>query len=273
MNGELFDSAAEARISIADHGFVVGDGVFEVAAIRDNVPFALTRHLARLQVSAQGLGIGTVDVDYVRAGLQASLAAGDWSLAKARFTVTSGTGPLGSPRGTGELTYVVAVEAMPHAPPTSAVVTVPWVRNERSAVAGLKTTSYAENALMVEYAKQRGATEAIMANSKGELCEGTGSNIFWVLGDVIHTPTLESGCLAGITRGLALQWLSAELKVVETDAPLDVLFEAEEVFLTSTTRDIQAVDRVNDQVIDAPGPVTRQAQQIWARETARTSDP
>ena len=83
---------------------------------------------------------------------------------------------------------------------------VPWVRNERSAVAGLKTTSYAENVVALAYAKERGAIEAVFANTRGELCEGTGSNVFVVRDGVVWTPPLDSGCLAGITRALAVEW-------------------------------------------------------------------
>ncbi len=83
-------------------------------------------------------------------------------------------------------------------------MTVPWVRNERSAVAGLKTTSYAENVRALAYAKERGGSEAIFANTVGDLCEGTGSNIFCVYDGELVTPTLESGALAGVTRTLVL---------------------------------------------------------------------
>jgi branched-chain amino acid aminotransferase len=150
---------------------------------------------------------------------------------------------------------------------------VPWTRNERGALAGLKTTSYAENAKMVEYARARGASEAVMANTRGDLCEGTGSNVMYVLDGQLVTPTLESGCLAGITRALALEWLSGELDVVERDAPLEVLFEAEEVILVGTTRTIQAVNRVDDRELSAPGPITQRAQEIWRVREVESVDP
>ena len=91
-----------------------------------------------------------------------------------------------------------------------AVVTVPWVRNERAATAGLKTTSYVDYVIALARAKEQGALEAIFGNTRGELCEATGSNVFVVLDSVVHTPPLDSGCLAGITRELVLEWCAAD---------------------------------------------------------------
>ena len=273
MDGQLLESPDEPRLSVLDHGFVVGDGVFETVAVVKGEPFALTRHLARLERSATGLGIGSPDLGLVRAGVEATMQDQDLAFGRIRITVTSGRGPLGSPRGDGPLTVAVVTEPAERPPSVSAIATVPWARNEKGALTGLKTTSYAENALMVEHARARGASEAVMPNTQGLLCEGTGSNIMYVQDGRLITPTLESGCLAGITRALALEWLSDELDVVERDAPIEVLQEADEVVLVGTTRNIQAIGRVDDRELPAPGPVTLRAQEIWAREVAKTSDP
>ncbi|MFC7502105.1 aminotransferase class IV, partial [Nocardioides sp. GCM10030258] len=118
---------------------------------------------------------------------------------------------------------------------TTAVITVPWPRNERGALAGLKTTSYAENVVALEAARAKGATEAIFANLAGNLCEGTGTNVFYVVDGELRTPTLASGCLAGVTRDLVLEWFGGR----EVDEPLTVAAAADEIFLVSTTRDVQ----------------------------------
>ena len=102
---------------------------------------------------------------------------------------------------------------------SSRVATVPWPRNERGALAGLKTTSYGENVVMLAYAKARGAGEAVMANLAGHLCEGTGTNVFYVVDGELRTPSLESGCLAGVTRALVLEWYGGR----EVDEPIDVV--------------------------------------------------
>ncbi|GEO87975.1 4-amino-4-deoxychorismate lyase [Aeromicrobium flavum] len=273
VDGQLLESPHDRALSVLDHGFVVGDGVFETAAVIDGQPFALTRHLDRLVTSAEGLGLGRPDVDGLRQGIEATLAGQELPFGRVRITVTSGPGPLGSPRGDSGLTHVVVTEPAERPGPVSAIATVPWTRNEHGALAGLKTTSYAENAKMVEYARARGASEAVMANTRGDLCEGTGSNVMYVLDGQLVTPTLESGCLAGITRALALEWLSDELDVVERDAPLEVLFEADEVIIVGTTRTIQAISRVDDCELPAPGPITQRAQEIWRAREAESIDP
>ncbi|AWB92601.1 aminotransferase class IV [Aeromicrobium chenweiae] len=273
FNGQLLKTPDAPVISPLDHGVVVGDGVFETVQISGNQPFALTRHLDRLVRSAEGLGIGTPDVGAIREGIAATMDGEDIDFGRIRVTVTSGPGPLGSPRGDAGLTYVVISEPCSRPPAVSSIATVPWPRNERGAVSGLKTTSYAENALMVEHALARGASEAVMANTQGQLCEGTGSNIFYVVGERLITPTLAAGPLAGVTRALVLQWCADEIDVVEQDAPIEVLQTADEVILVGTTRNVQAISKVDDRELPAPGPITQRAQAIWAREAARGIDP
>ncbi len=149
------------------------------------------------------------------------------------------------------------------------VVTVPWPRNERSAVAGLKTTSYAENVVALAYAAERGAGEAVFANTLGLLCEGTGSNVFYAVDGELRTPTLASGCLAGITRGLLVEWCD----VREVDEPVEVLATADEIFLASTTRDVQPVRRCDDRDLGEPGELTGRAAARWAECEASDQDP
>ncbi|MRK01486.1 4-amino-4-deoxychorismate lyase [Aeromicrobium sp. S22] len=273
VNGQLLKFPDEPVISPLDHGMIVGDGVFETVQISRNEPFALTRHLDRLVRSAEGLGIGTPDVGAVREGVEATMDGQDIEFGRIRVTVTSGRGPLGSPRGSEGLTYVVISEPCHRPPDVSSVVTVPWPRNERGALSGLKTTSYAENALMVEHALARGASEAVMANTRGQLCEGTGSNIFYVVGERLLTPTLAAGPLAGVTRALVLEWCAGEIDVAEQDAPIEVLQTADEVILVGTTRNVQAIAKVDDRELPAPGPITQRVQAIWAREVMRGMDP
>lgn len=273
INGTTLSSPNEPALGVLDHGLVVGDGVFETVKVVDGVPFALTRHLERLARSADGLGIGAPDLDLVRSGVAATIEGQELPFGRVRITVTSGRGPLGSPRGHQGQTVVVVTEPATPPPATTAIATVPWVRNERGALSGLKTTSYAENALMVEYALAQGANEAVMANTAGLLCEGTGSCIFYVLDGQLVTPTLESGCLAGVTRALVLEWCRDEIDVVERDEPIEVLRRAEEVFLAGTTRDVQGIHRVDGRELPAPGPVTELAAKIFAERAAETVDP
>ena len=268
LNGALQDDSA--TVSAFDHGLTTGDGVFETIKLVDGQPFAVRRHLERLVRSAVGLGLPEPDVALIEEGIAAVLAAEPGiPFGRLRITYTGGVSPLSSDRGTSGPTIVVATQAIQRPAATSAIVTVPWVRNERSAVAGLKTTSYAENVRALAYAKQRGASEAIFANTIGNLCEGTGSNIFCVYDGELVTPTLESGALAGVTRALVLEWFGG----LERDVPFEQLFEAEEVFLTSTTRDVQAIQRVDDRSLPAPGAITAQVAKVFAEHSAENPNP
>lgn len=274
VDGTLVGAAAPS-VSAIDHGITVGDGAFETAKIDQGVPFAVARHLARLDATMRGLGLPPADHARIRQGIVAVLAAGPpMDFGRLRWTVTGGRGPLGSDRLGSELTYIVTAGPQERPPASGAVVTVPWVRNERAATAGLKTTSYADNVVALAHAQERGALEAIFANTRGELCEGTGSNVFVVVDGILRTPPLRSGALAGIGRALTIQWCRAEgLEVREESLPLGVLETAEEVFLTSSIKDVMAVHSVDGRPLPAPGPVTARVLEIFRRYAAQTSEP
>jgi branched-chain amino acid aminotransferase len=269
INGELRDEDS-ALLSVLDHGFTVGDGVFETVKVKDGVPFALGRHLARLARSAAGLGLPMPDLDLVVKACAEVVAGAGPGLRRLRITYTGGPSPLGSDRGDATPSLVVAAPPTKPWPPSAAVVTAPWTRNERSAIAGLKTTSYAENVVALAYAKAGGASEAIFANTLGQLCEGTGTNVFVAINGRVITPTLATGCLAGITRGLVLEWCGAD----EQDVPISVLRHADEVFLTSATREVQPVHAVDARrLATVPGPMTARCMEIYARRSAENPEP
>jgi len=268
VNGHLVDPHAPA-IGVTDHGLTVGDGVFEAIKVVEGQPFALTRHLARLGRSAAALGLPEPDVVLLRAAVAQVLAEEHLALGRIRITFTGGPSPLGSGRGDARPTMVVVAGPMDPAPETTAVARVPWPRNERGALAGVKSTSYAENVVALAEAAKRGASEAIFANLAGHLCEGTGSNVGYVVGGEVRTPTLAVGCLAGVTRALLLEWYD----VVEIDEPMEVLDSADEIFLLSTTRDVQGVHLVDDRELVGPGPVTRELMKLWSTRELENLDP
>ncbi|MBM6399751.1 aminotransferase class IV [Phycicoccus sonneratiae] len=261
-------------VSAVDHGVTVGDGAFETAKVEDGVPFALGRHLARMDRTIAGLGLPAADHDRVREGVAAVLEGPPMPFGRLRWTVTAGRGPLGSDRLDSALTYIVTAVEQARPAASGRVVTVPWVRNERSATVGLKTTSYAENVVALARAAEQGAIEALFANTRGELCEGTGCNVFVVTDGVLRTPALDSGCLAGISRALVIEWSREDgLDVVEETLPLEVLAEADEVFITSSVKDVMPVSAVDGRALEAPGPVTAAVREVWARHAARTAEP
>ena len=155
-------------------------------------------------------------------------------------------------------------------PPTADVVLVPWPRNERSAVAGLKTVSYAENDVALAWAADRDAGEAIFANTAGRLCEGAGSNVFIVRDGRLLTPPLSSGCLAGVTRELLLEAGVAR----EEDLEASALARADEAFLTSSTREVHPIRLVDGRPLPrCPGPLTQRAADAFAAILAAGKDP
>lgn len=269
VDGTVLDDPEAPAVRVADHGFTVGDGVFEAVKVVGGQPFALTRHLERLRRSADALSLPAPDLGRVRGAVQEVLERDELPLGKLRITYTAGPSPLGSGRGDVDPTLVVVATAMEPTPGTTALHLVPWPRNERGVLAGVKSTSYAENVLALAEAQRHGATEALFANLAGHVCEGTGSNVAYVVDGELRTPTLASGCLAGITRALLLEWA----EVVEVDEPVEVLDRAEEILLLSTTRDVQGVHRYGSRELGAPGPTTRALMETWAAREAERQDP
>ncbi len=274
MNGELSPLEA-ARVSPLDHGLVVGDGAFETLRVYGGVPFAWTRHLDRLRGSATGLGLAAPDAGELRAAADAVLAANALTEARLRITITGGPAPPGSHRApVAPTAIVIAMEIEPPAP-SGSVMVVPWTRNEGGALAGLKTISYAENVRALAYVEERGATEAIFANTKGNLCEATGSNVFLVLDGACCTPPLAAGCLNGVTRQLLLE-LGPEIgiPIEERDIPVGFLRGADEAFVSSTVREVQPIASVDGHELPAaPGPITSQLAAAFTKLRKHNLDP
>ena len=271
VNGALV-TKANATVSVFDHGLVVGDGVFETILLYDGQPFAMARHLARLERSTRGLGIVPVPSEDVARAVAAVVDTAEFAVGRIRITISSGAGPLGSGRGTDPPTLIVAADPFDPFDEPASVAVMPWPRNEHGALAGLKTTSYAENALALERAHTTGADEAIFGNTAGQLCEGTGSNVFVVVGGELLTPPPSSGLLEGVTRALVLEKHGG----AERDYPLAAFARGEfdEAFLTSTLRGVQPIARIGDRkVATVGGPETAKASDVYAALLADEIDP
>jgi len=263
-------SENEARISPFDHGLLTGDGVFETMRVYGGVPFAARRHLERLGRSAAGLDIALPSPELLRAGMDEVIAANHLEEGRLRITVTAGPAPLGSERGPHGPTVIMAAGPMPEWPASTDVFVVPWPRNERGALAGIKTVSYGENVVALAWARRRGGGEALFANLVGDLCEGTGSNVFVGVGGRLITPPLSSGCLAGVTRDLIIE----ECRVEEADLAVDRLAGVEEAFLTSSTREVQPIAAIDGRPLGAtPGPLTTSVMAAFADLLSRHLDP
>jgi branched-chain amino acid aminotransferase len=269
IDGALVDEA-EARVSPFDHGLLTGDGVFETMKIVRGQPFAARRHLARLEWSTAGMRLPCPPPALVLAAIEQVIAANRIEDGRVRVTVTSGPGALGSDRAAVEPTVIVAAGPLLAWPPAADVVVAPWPRNERGALAGVKSVSYGENVVALAYARDRGAGEAIFANLAGNLCEGTGTNVFVGVGGRLATPPLAAGCLAGVTRELVMELVD----VVEENLPVEAVASAEEAFLTSSTRQVQPIRSVDGRSLErCPGPLTEGAGAAFRALVAREVDP
>lgn len=276
-NGRLM-RADDVRISPFDQGLTIGLGAFETLVALGGEPFAFSRHWRRLEHSCRVLGLPLPDRAEVAAALRAVATANGHADGRLRLTVTAGSGPLGSDRAATAPppTCLIVSAPRPQWPPTARVLTLDWPRNQRSPLAGVKSTSYAENSIALAAARRRGADEAIFPNTEGDLCEGTGSNVFLVDDGILLTPALADGCLGGVTRALVVELArELDLPVRETSVPLSALACADEAFLTSTTRDLQPISQVDDRPLAAaPGPVTARLLAAWqARLTRGERDP
>lgn len=261
-----------ATLSIRDHGLTVGDGVFETLKVTAAGPFAVSRHLERLTRSGEAIGLRIPDLGGLRGAIDEVWHANRAEIgpqARLRVTITAGESPLGSERGVSQVSVMVTMALQKPWPERATVCTVPWTRNERGALAGVKSTSYAENVVALTYAREHGADEGIFLNSVGELCEGSSTNIFVVHGGTVTTPPLSSGCLAGVTRELVLEWCGAN----EHPLSRETAQGADEVFLTSSTRDIQPVCGWDGVTWQTPGPVTASMMATFGARAAAHIDP
>jgi branched-chain amino acid aminotransferase len=268
VNGRI-TPADQAVVPVYDHGFVYGEGVYETLRTYNRVPFFYDRHMARLRQSAGRL---LLDVPFDDATLmgwinQTIEAAGQLQEAYIRILLTRGVGELNyDPTSTPRPTTVVIVK--PFEPPAARVFTegitislVDMLRNHPKSVNPvIKSNNLLNNALAMQAAYRAGAEEALMCNYRGELTECSQANFFMVRRGAVLTPPSAAGLLEGVTRAFIFE-LGREVGVdvrEEGLVPKD-LDAADEMFITSTTRELSPVVRVDDRVVGSgkPGPITK----------------
>jgi branched-chain amino acid aminotransferase len=285
VNGRIC-AQQDALISVFDHGFLYGEGVYEVIRTYGGELFLVGRHFRRLRASASmitldvGMSDGALEevvretIAVYRAGAGEEGRAGE---VLARILVTRGIGEMSyDPSKSPHPSLVVIVK--PLVPPPAAaydhgvaVSLVSVIRNHPASVdPRIKSNNLLNNVLAMQEALRRGrAFEAILRNYRGELAECSQSNLFLVKGGAVYTPALEAGLLAGITREF-VEEVAVESGIPMIDAVLhdDDLFGADEVFLTSTSKEIVPIVRVDDRVIGAgaPGPITRRLLDSYRRK-------
>ena len=271
-DGELLPAAA-AFVPAASTGHLWGRGVFETILVHEGQPFALTRHLARLRAGAARLALELPDDPSLQTAIAAVLTGCPQGIHRLRLTLTGGETPgLSLTPEPGHL--LIQLGTVPPIAPHARLLTVPWRRNEFSPLAGLKSTSYAENAVALAWACERGATEALFLNTAGDLCEGAVSNLFIVRDGIVLTPFPDAGCLPGITRAIVLE-LCAMLgrPTMERALPPSELDSADEIFLTNSLRGIVPALTVDRRTFKASGPVILELAAALADLRGRLPDP
>jgi len=247
-NGELHRSDAPL-VAVTDQVIVQGQGVFETLVAHKGEPFAFQRHIERLERSAELVGLSVPGQEKIAGSISLVMTeSGFDQTAKSRIRITL-TGGIGNTRFSsepGEARLFIEVSPAPSFAESTSLITVPFPRNDRGALAGAKTINYGENVVALRLAKEAGADEAIFGNTQDLLCEGTWSNIFVFKGGKWITPPLSSGCLPGVTRALVLeQAVEIGTTIEEIDLKMSALASIEGAFLTSTLRDLQPVREVD----------------------------
>jgi branched-chain amino acid aminotransferase len=272
VNGRVFDQA-HAVISVFDHGFLYGEGVYETLRTYNGQPFLFDRHTRRLRNSAGMLTLAVPLTDdqldaRIRETMEAAgLGEGAGVEAYIRVLVTRGVGDLSYDPATCPAPSVVVIVKAHVGPPAEvfergvAVALVPIIRNHPGTVNPLiKSNNLLNNALAMQEAARRGGFEGVMRNYRGELAECTQSNLFVVKDGAALTPPLDAGLLAGITREFLFE-VGREAGIPVREAVLrDAdLFGADEAFLTSSTREVVPIVQVDSTTIGggSPGPITR----------------
>jgi branched-chain amino acid aminotransferase len=271
VNGRVFDQD-HAVVSVFDHGFLYGEGIYETLRTYNGEPFLFDRHMRRLRASAAMLSLAVpLDNDAIAARFRDTLAAarlGDAGQeAYIRILVTRGVGDLTyDPSACPEPTIVVIVKAQVDLAAEAyergvTVAIVGVVRNHPGTVNPLiKSNNLLNSAMAMQEAIRKGAFEGVMRNYRGELAECTTANLFVVKNGAALTPPLDAGLLAGITREFLFEvGQRIGIEVREQVLHDQDLLEADEAFLTSTTRELVPITRVDDRVVGggSPGPVTK----------------
>jgi len=263
----------DATISVFDRGFLYGDSVYETLRTAGGRPVELGPHLDRLRRSAEGIAFELPFGDAeITDALTETLAASGNPDSRIRIIVTRGTGPIALDTRVAEHPLLVVIVS-PLVVPTEAefergISVVVVGEREGSIRPGLKTGNYLGNILALRRAHELGAEDAIMCNGDGAVAEGATSNLFMVVEGSIHTPSLATGVLAGITRDMVIQLLRDRLGLPTCERTVlpSELRGADELFLTSSIRGIMPITTLDGAVVGTgtAGPLTRRVMQVYA---------
>ena len=279
VNGH-FVPKETASISVFDHGFLYGDGIYETLRAYNGKLFLISKHLGRLKHSADAISLKLpLSLDKIGEALYESLKVNKLSEAYVRIHLSRGPGEIGlDPALCRAPTMIIVTQPFKDYPAEFyeggvAVAVVATRRNHPLAVSPvIKSTNFLNNILAKIESLKAGAYEGIMLNWEGYVAEGTISNIFTVKHGVLHTPDLETGILEGVTRDLVLHLARKDrIPIKEAKLKPHDLTSADECFITNTTVEVLPVTRVDGAAIGSgkPGPVTTSLREAYKREVAK----
>jgi branched-chain amino acid aminotransferase len=251
LHNDRISEAASPVLSAGQVGLLSGWGVFTTIRVVAGIPFAFERHWARLARDAAALHVSMpAESESVRQKVLELIEANQALNATLRLVIVRNGGGLWEGPPVGRASDVIALTARSREWSAVKLAVIPQARHAASMFTGTKILSWAMNLTWLESAQARGFDEAVLLNERGEVAECTSANIFIAQGNDVWTPPLSSGCLPGITREILLsETLVSGIRVRErTLMPAD-LETAEEVFITSTTRNLLPVRQIEDRVV------------------------
>jgi branched-chain amino acid aminotransferase len=259
-----------AAISVFDRGLLFGDGLFEVLRTWDGIAVDLEAHLDRLYDAAEQLQIKALHRDLLADSVQRAVTAAAAGEHRIRIILTRGPGPLVARTATlGPGRAIVIVEPLPPQPPQLTLAVVDWPLPRRTGP-GKKSLAYLDHILARELAANAGADEAIRLDLEGNVVECASSNIFAIIGNVVTTPSVDTGALPGITRARVLAICNRlGIPTAIRHLPLRELQAADEVFVTSALRGVVSVTRL-DGVSRTAGPISAQLADEYERAMSET---
>ncbi|BDS05970.1 4-amino-4-deoxychorismate lyase [Oceaniferula spumae] len=268
FNGTLMGET-EVHLSPFDLGVSVGLGVFETLSAYRGLAPTFPQHYERLVSSAAEMDLSVPDAEEIADAVESVIRANGLGEQRARVRISLGTGArdLGGHCSSADVQDYIIVTAIPQddPKPMAELVLVPKRCNEHSAVTGIKSSSYANHVLSYRYARKAGADEGVMLNTSGNICECSMSNLFLVKDGKVLTPPLSSGCLPGVTRAVVMKLCQEEsILVEEWDLSEDDLFTADEIFITSSAREVQPAKMV-DTEMQCPGPLSKRIAEAYQR--------
>ena len=281
---DAFVPQEEAKISVFDHGFLYGDGVYESLRVYDGQVLLLERHLARLRQSCDFIGLKfPIPENKWPALLQELLRRNGLTNASVRISLSRGEGAIGLDASLCPRPTIVMI-ARPFAPYPESLFTngvrlelVSIRRNPLSAQSPrIKSLSFLNNILAKQEATRAGSFDALMLNMEGYISECTVSNVFFVKEEQLFTPSVDCGILEGVTREIVLS-LSQEQRIPAHEGhygPHELL-EADECFITNTSMEVMPVSQVGEQSIGkvCPGPLTKRLRQLFQKNVNRFLSP